>query len=447
MHMSEAPPQEPGSLDDFRATLKIGGEFFADIAKSRSYVGSAIEFFEFLGIFEKKKTLEDRINNLDNKFTDYFIKVLATTYASSMSCKMSIIATTKATLISKSETAEMRIKGLYGPGNEEYNFGDMHSACKEALAVFEEQDYLIWQRPFLDLKELVYRDKWTKIMKPDTSKVEGAEEVFDYRLLLPIYLYGISAFLIVVASNDWKFSKKAHKYETGLRADNLLKLHDKILGMIQPIPTPSTGDFFGWWINITAHDSLGYPEYYFEYLDEHSWSFLEECIYGVVEKYSGRSSSDHYKDLRIKSLPNGYKVKVKNFNNVPLHNGGINSYAKLEKMIYHEYLNDDFYYNTFLPKYRIRILKLKKKLYIEIGLPNVWNTIVNLYKIAGVTFDELDYKKNLAIWSLREVIYEAYKNERGESSSKAGTRSITLRDLALRLEVKQVKSLRQLLAD
>jgi hypothetical protein len=213
-------------------------------------------------------------------------------------------------------------------------------------------DLAFWKRPFFS--EVVYSDNWSGSLPPDPSLGPGSL-VFEYRLTLPAYLESIAIRLIVLLALEGGI-KATRQGEIAQIANQLEEKYNTIVAGIVTIRPPGFLDVElpNTWMRGTPNSDLpGSP------------SAID--IYGAVERYSTFATVDHW-DMR----------------QLPLPGPGF-----------------DTGFLEFSAKHALGSLARWKKVYVAVGLADVWRILVHLKALAGRPVPpSVDLR---SAWSLREV--------------------------------------------
>lgn len=432
-------------------TLKeIAGKASDLYSKFNLYYGVTKSVLSYMGIdlFKENDELQSLITSYYNDLKKELKELADYLEAHDKSTKIENIAVKMSPIRAQLET----IKHVKPPFifNDKYENMRIIDECNISIKAFEDPGS--WQRPFRD--KYVYRDGWSSstdkyFFNPifiDSDKTL----VFDYRLALPAYLEALSSLLLVISTISPNYKTDPIYDYNGLlmgRATFLRSMFTKINSGIKDMRRPERKEFFGSWNYFSKNETHSFDMY--TYKDEPEWEKWKNhnYIYGVVDCSTGLISSSSYIDDRFKTK-NGDKViydpdLVKSPGPVALHNNGEISYAEWISLYpgercYKEIVKEDFYYNKFLPKHKIRTIQERKKICINIGLDNIGRIINN---IAGqILIPEADKNR-----SLRNDIIKPIREEMiYDPKSKIKPSQITIRDIFSTLEMENTSSIRQI---
>lgn len=353
---------------------------------------------------------------------------------------------------------EAKIKsgdGQIHPEIENAFFDAQNDSWEVAGSLSQNEHY--WMRLFAE--EAVYSDGWSGALKPE---VEG-NYVWDYRLALAAYLQIVANRVIVYLVSDPDDYQKNEVILQSMRtyADHLRKEYDKILKSFTPIRPPDYEemkylipfmDDVNFWYDYSEINPL-YSKTYIKRYDFSSYEidfFLKERIpggrwrpekylYGVVEKYSGYFCSGAYPQDEIRagsqylSIPQSFEYKGMQ------HNEAWWDWWKAKLVVAQPEAFRAFY-NQFVARHAVRTLKLRKQLYVELGLPKVRETILHLYSMFEPTkllADPIAWT-DPAAWSVRDA-YTGIERAVKKSNPAPGAQ-VSLRAIAAVLEPKMVNS-------
>ena len=384
------------------------------LSSASSYFDTGVKVLQLFGFLEKQKTLSDQLNDIQDILVKSFSTIMEIEKARETIDEKRFIAS----YLGKSHTqANHAYEYKPKPNLFWLNYSDMTNLTREPLEVLlNDKTESCWIRTYYE--EAVYDDEWSGPMPPPH---EG-RKVFDYRVILPACLDALACRFVVLEAAEPNIYKQLHKTEFSSYAQMLLEKHDTIRKAIAEMKKPEACDLTGNWV------SMPYG------VDRVRWFYVEskwkKCgnIYGVVEKYSGFDSSAQYnlklEEIAPKEGPEPVFDLIKS--------------AEFKKK-WEDFceFRMNFYLNKFIPKYAVRMLMQRKKLYDIIGLPNLLSIVNHLRHLAGETrLDESEYH----YWSLREV----YKEMSNKYSSSTPQSEISVRKLASMLEIKDQISLRQM---
>ncbi|MEI6706985.1 MAG: hypothetical protein WCK96_07595 [Methylococcales bacterium] len=445
--------------DGQKSSLQSAASFLGEIAAGVGYVNTAIGIASFLGqqfgLFSAEPSpielLSKQINELRREMLEQFRIIL--------------------------ETSEEDFKIEWERDIAEED-GDIMGALA-TLAEYppEHPDFLVYAADvpinvFSALETIEHEAFWQRTHYPQTDfdhpwdpkppPLEGGKRVWDYRYTLPVYLKSMviyiavigicnkEAFLLVTTGIEnpadpdlqaYRASAQAIRSQIEERISFLRNAHYKIRDAIEEIRRPSVEelryeqqvryDNYHDTVDILAHVTFTY------YCALNPIWYKNDCLYGVVEKHTSSCSLDMYPENELPPAPalvySEHDLLRFMMRILP---GQVVSFSDWY------YPEMDIIYIGFKAKHAVRTLKQWKKLYNELGLPEVWETMNYLRKIIREEPEVVDGRDG--IWSLREVDNVVGIALYNSPTSAQQGEPISVRKLASLLNVSPLTSLRQM---